>query len=401
MMFRISVLALWILTANVIKADAQEAEEPTTENTAATAKQQFDQLLLQWQAAKKEVNAAYNKKIKSGDPDGTLAKTIFEKQKESDVLLDQIVAAGLEVYQQDSQSYPNVNKILIRLAGFYVIGDRYGDGGDQYEKALPVIRKLLEAGAGENEQWTDLWVWGGASAYCLHEFDLAEEYLKEAQKRGLFEGLPPQPSNNLAVRIRQMSVGWLQDIPKLRLRWNKERGIRQQEASADNLPRVKLVTTKGEILLELFENEAPQSVANFLTLVKKGFYNNITFHRVLPMFMAQGGCPLGEGYGGPGYRILDEHTLPRYRRHFRGSLSMAHSSAPNTGGSQFFLTFVPTKHLDGRHAVFGRVVEGIENAAALKRRDPGIGYLPEPDRIISAEVLRDRGHGYKFDKIPE
>ena len=111
-------------------------------------------------------------------------------------------------------------------------------------------------------------------------------------------------------------------------------------------------TNKGDIEVELFENEAPNTVANFITLVEKGFYNGLSFHRVLPNFMAQGGDPKGDGTGGPGYTIADECSGPNHRLHFRGSLSMAKEARPDTGGSQFFITFVPTSHLDGIHTVF-------------------------------------------------
>ena len=110
-------------------------------------------------------------------------------------------------------------------------------------------------------------------------------------------------------------------------------------------------TSEGDIEIELFENEAPNTVLNFITLVDKGFYNGLKFHRVLPGFMAQGGDPKGDGTGGPGYTIPCECYQPDHRLHFRGSLSMAHAGR-DTGGSQFFLTFVPTQHLDGMHTGF-------------------------------------------------
>lgn len=397
-MLRTAILVSLVQAFNCSFAFSQEDGDVSTETATVAAKQEFDAALQRWQQVTKELKAAYNEKRNAGDPEGTLAETIAEKQKASDAALAEIIAAGLEVFEEDAEGYPTVNNILVRLAGFYVIGDQNGDGGDQYEKALPVIRKLLDGGAGE--KWDDLWIWGGASAYCLNEFDLAEEYLAEARKRGLFDNLPAQQSTSPAMLVRQNTSFWLQDIPKIKLRWQREQSLRKQEAESDDLPRVKLVTTKGEIVLELFEKEAPQSVANIITLVKQGYYDGVTFHRVLPLFMAQGGDPEGTGSGGPGYTIRDEHTLPLHRKHFRGSLSMAKTGMPNSGGSQFFLTFIPTRHLDGKHTVFGRVLEGMNNAAALKRRAPSRGYTPEPDKIISAEVLRDRGHSYEFEKLP-
>jgi len=117
-------------------------------------------------------------------------------------------------------------------------------------------------------------------------------------------------------------------------------------------------TTQGTFEVELFESEAPGTTANFLTLIGKGYYDGIVFHRVIEGFMIQGGCPQGSGRGGPGYTIKDEFH-PSLRHSGEGILSMA-NAGPNTGGSQFFITLAPTPWLDGKHAIFGKVVKGIE-----------------------------------------
>jgi cyclophilin family peptidyl-prolyl cis-trans isomerase len=163
---------------------------------------------------------------------------------------------------------------------------------------------------------------------------------------------------------------------------------------------VGLTTDKGDIVLELFENEAPNTVANFISLVEKKHYDGTPFHRVLQNFMAQGGDPTGTGRGGPGYHIPCECYRDDYRHHFRGSLSMAHAGR-DTGGSQFFITFRPTPNLDNRHTCFGRVIEGHDVLAKIQRRDPTGANPPEPDRIVKAEVLRKRNHAYKFEKSDE
>jgi peptidyl-prolyl cis-trans isomerase B (cyclophilin B) len=152
---------------------------------------------------------------------------------------------------------------------------------------------------------------------------------------------------------------------------------------------VKLTTTRGEVLIELFENEAPNTVANFVELVEKKFYDGLKFHRIIAGFMAQGGCPKGNGSGDAGYRFRDEVGEKR-RTHFRGSLSMA-NSGPDTNGSQFFITHLPTGWLDGRHTVFGRVLSGQEAVDVLQ---PG-------DVIVKAELVRKRPHDYKVQKIEE
>ncbi|MCG7849441.1 MAG: peptidylprolyl isomerase [ANME-2 cluster archaeon] len=124
-------------------------------------------------------------------------------------------------------------------------------------------------------------------------------------------------------------------------------------------------TDKGNIVLELFETDAPNTVANFEKLINDGFYNGLKFHRIIPNFMIQGGCPLGNGTGGPGYKIKCEINP---RKHQKGTLSMAHAGK-DTGGSQFFITHSPQPHLDGVHTVFGQVIEGMDVVNKMKQGD--------------------------------
>ena len=122
-------------------------------------------------------------------------------------------------------------------------------------------------------------------------------------------------------------------------------------------PHVTLSTNHGDIELELFLDTMPITAGNFLTLVEKGFYDNLIFHRVIQGFMVQGGCPKGDGTGGPGYEIKDEFT--KQNRNFRGTISMA-NAGPNTGGSQFFINIADNNFLDTKHPVFGKVVKGMD-----------------------------------------
>ena len=123
-------------------------------------------------------------------------------------------------------------------------------------------------------------------------------------------------------------------------------------------PSATLHTNHGDIELELFEADAPKTVDNFRTLARDGFYDGLVFHRVIDAFMIQGGDPLGTGTGGPGYRFADEFH-PKLKHDHPGILSMA-NAGPNTNGSQFFITLVPTPWLDNRHSVFGEVVDGMD-----------------------------------------
>ena len=126
-------------------------------------------------------------------------------------------------------------------------------------------------------------------------------------------------------------------------------------------------TNRGNIVLELFDDKAPNTVANFEKLASDGFYDGLTFHRVISDFMIQGGCPQGTGTGGPGYQFEDEFH-PDLKHDGPGILSMA-NAGPNTNGSQFFITHVPCPHLDNRHSVFGRVLEGQDVVDSVAQGD--------------------------------
>ena len=128
-----------------------------------------------------------------------------------------------------------------------------------------------------------------------------------------------------------------------------------------------ITTNKGDIEISLDAANAPKTVNNFVFLARDGFYDGVVFHRVIPGFMAQGGDPTGTGRGGPGYRFEDE-TSGNPNTHERGVISMA-NAGPNTNGSQFFITFAPQPHLNGRHTVFGRVTSGMEVVDALSNGD--------------------------------
>jgi len=143
----------------------------------------------------------------------------------------------------------------------------------------------------------------------------------------------------------------------------------QEETQGDgNMNRIATIQTeKGDIKIELFEDKAPITTKNFIDLAQKGFYDGLNFHRVIREFMIQGGDPKGDGTGGPGYNIQDEFH-PDLKHDSAGILSMA-NSGPNSGGSQFFITEGPTPHLDGKHAVFGKVTEGLEIVTKIEQGD--------------------------------
>jgi cyclophilin family peptidyl-prolyl cis-trans isomerase len=142
-------------------------------------------------------------------------------------------------------------------------------------------------------------------------------------------------------------------------------------------------TQRGDFTVELYADRAPRTVENFVNLARAGFYDGTTFHRVIPGFMAQGGDPTGTGTGGPGYQFEDEFH-PSLRHDGAGTLSMANAGA-GTNGSQFFITYGPTPHLDDRHSVFGKVTNGMDVVLSIRERDPGRDREPG-DRIETIEI---------------
>lgn len=144
-------------------------------------------------------------------------------------------------------------------------------------------------------------------------------------------------------------------------------------------------TTHGEFKVELFEERAPITTKNFIDLIEKEYYNGVVFHRVIPDFMLQGGDPEGTGRGGPGYTIDDEFH-PELTHAGEGMLSMA-NSGPNTGGSQFFITLTATPWLDGKHAVFGKVIEGLDVIRKIGALATGPGDRPLEDVVMTTVSL--------------
>jgi peptidyl-prolyl cis-trans isomerase B (cyclophilin B) len=141
----------------------------------------------------------------------------------------------------------------------------------------------------------------------------------------------------------------------------------EMQIDTDTTYRAEIETDKGTIELELYPQHAPKTVNNFVFLAREGFYDGVTFHRVISNFMIQGGDPTGTGRGGPGYKFEDE-TQGNPLRHERGVISMA-NAGPNTNGSQFFITHAPQPHLDGKHTVFGKVVAGQDVVDAIEQGD--------------------------------
>lgn len=163
-------------------------------------------------------------------------------------------------------------------------------------------------------------------------------------------------------------------------------------------PIVTINMENGKIIkAELYPEVAPNTVNNFISLINKGFYNGITFHRVIPGFMIQGGCPEGTGVGGPGYSIKGEFSSNKFKnnlKHSTGVLSMARSNDLNSAGSQFFLMVADSNHLDGSYAGFGKVTEGMENALEIVKTERDFRDKPREEQKIESMTVDTFGDEY-------
>jgi len=315
------------------------------------------------------------------------------------------------------------------------------------ELILPYLKRASDAGFDTARLWASL----SRVQLAANQMDAAYQSALKAVERDpkdryVWEALKPaafavERFAELSQRLIKTYTGrppaWaeaiLSDAVELEAHWKIEQSLRDAERKADDLPRVRLViehrrfargdgkvtgktesTGTEEVILELFEDQAPATVANFLTLVSQKFYDGTKFFLSDPGQLVAGGCPLtknadpaDDGSGGPGYTIPDEFGSAKARRHFRGSLSMINSGQPNSAGSRFLITLVPQPRMDGRFAVFGRVVGGQE---AVERITPGLTHpdvhpdtgplkrIIPGDVIVRAEIVRKRPHEYRVIK---
>ncbi|MHC4421270.1 MAG: peptidylprolyl isomerase [Planctomycetota bacterium] len=285
---------------------------------------------------------------------------------------------GLDaIYERLAELFPGEPEVAIGRAKSFT-------GVNDYGRALEILQEANIDAAAQPE-----------GAILLSDCLFAEQRYQDAVDA--LEAIP-QETRDAQTTVRFKLGSLLPKCQEYVVLWDQEQQIRSAEAAAGDLPRAEVITARGRIVVELFENEAPNTVANFISLAESGFYDGTTFHRVLPNFMAQGGDPNtragatgAPGSGTPGYRIMDEHDLESARKHFTGSLAMAKKPQPHTAGCQFYFTHTAPAHLNGMHTVFGRIVEGLDVARRLE-----VG-----DALESVTVLSKRDHAYEPQTLPE
>ena len=285
-----------------------------------------------------------------------------------------------ETFNSDPEKYSQIGDTLCSMMLSDVELDRL-DGWLEAAKAVVNSKKF------ESEE-----VLLGACliAYSNADFEFTEECLKRSE--AIPSGSDKKPR-------------FINDVNRAREKWEREVEIRKKEAEKNDNPRVEFLTTKGRMVLELYEDSAPESVKSFIYLVERGFYDRKSFFRVEKHLVAQTGCEQGDGTGDAGYRIVRESELPGHRDHFRGSVAIALGTdksgniMPETGSSQIYFCFLPMSQLDGSYTVFGRVIEGQEtmnHLRLLNLADPEQKKAGKaPDFVVSAKVLRKRSTEYK------
>jgi cyclophilin family peptidyl-prolyl cis-trans isomerase len=370
------VAALSGLAGGCANSDSAAASSPEHRADTGPERQEFNEVFADWTRMLGELRELELSFHTAPDSDReSLAKRYYNKLAEGYTLENDVLASATRAFSSAPDRNEDLKDFLVQVAMLL-------DGAECYEDALHVSQMLLD----NDVQDIRLYQITADAAFACAEFELAAKYIRIVEKsKGLSE-VNAQRFPLIEVYMKE---------------WEREQALREAERAAGDLPRVVLVTVRGEIELELFENEAPNTVANFIKLVEDGSYDGLAFYEVTPRFAACAGCPLDDGTGSPGFMIRHEFSRRDRRRHFRGSLSTV-SEGRWANGSQFHITLLPTPQLEGLCTVFGRVVRGMEVLAKLQRRGTdAMSSLNRPDHIIAARVLCKRAHAYQPDRIPD
>ncbi len=351
----------------------------------------FQQIVDEVRANEKQINKLFSS-IPIGFPKKQMEQMsqIEFLKKSNEALKSQLEAAAFKAFRLD----PKKNRGAVQLVFATMrkklevtpISPEYDPRG-----ALEIAEMMLDTDLDSDPpgpvRLEDVAYQAFLASYAIEDYARADLMLKKIEDKGL----------SLQPSVRQ-------ELTDAQEKWQRELMIRRLESNTDDLPRVKLETSEGDIVVELFENHAPQTVGNFIYLVDRNFYDELPFFLVQPGRIAQTGCPTGDGSGDAGYYIPSETDREQIRHHFTGTLSMANSGR-DTGGSQFFITHQRNGQFDGKYTAFGRVIEGMDVVYRLKivnqTRPVSLDYgtPPAPSIIHKATVIRKRDHTYAPTRI--
>ncbi|MBX9791566.1 MAG: peptidylprolyl isomerase [Pirellulales bacterium] len=376
------VFSVLVLVGGIVLCQAVAAEESTSATTstatsdqpssaeALAARQEFDKALQPWKRLAGHMQELHVRFLASNPENRKVVRQEYgEVLAESERVLHELMPVLKRAYTANPTD-PELMDFMSTIAILNFDGDKFDDALD-----------LAECLIANNFPKPEVYDLAGLAAHELDRLDDAEKYLRIAAEK-----------NALSSYGREL----LAELPNYRAVVEAEMARRAASDEKGDLPRVRLHTTRGDIVLELFEDDAPNTVASFLGLVADGFYDGLNFHRVVSAFGAMSGSPTNDGQGGPGYETLFEGNSAQPLPHLRGTVSMV-PLTKRTNGSQFFITLRPSRAagLNGKQTVFARVIEGMDVVTRLHRFDTvEPNSLFEPDRILEATIIRRRSHRY-------
>lgn len=372
------VIGLWLLALSLScvgqaaaqdspAPDAPATDAPTTTSSPAAA---FEALHAQWTKFSLELDKA-RYRVNNCPP---------EQKNEAVLAYDTLLEQGNELLRQFSDAAVaafEADPANAEAERYLTIMIEHTLTADRYDNVLRMAQAVIEHGKPDAK----LYEQAAIAAFEVGDLDTAEKYFAEGAKLG---------------ELTDESKARRDTIPEWREKIAREMQLRAAETAADNLPRVTVTTTKGDIVLELYEDQAPNAVANFISLAERKFYNGLEFYRVQNNFAAVAGCPLNRGTGGPGYEILCETDRDDRRAAMRGTVSMVNSGRGRCG-SPFFISLASSgvNHSEASNPVFGRVISGMDVVERLRRVDPDTTSKDfGRDRILDTRVDRRREHEY-------
>lgn len=365
------LLGVWLLLLLWAPLAFAQDAPATADAPAAGVAEQFASLREQWAEFSLELDKAryrVNNCLPEQKNEAVLAyDTLLESGNE---LLRQFADAAVAAYQADPTNADAERYLRIMMEHTLT--------ADRYEDVQRMAQAVIEHGKPDALTYEQ----AAVAAFEMGDLDSAERFFGESEKLGTLSE---------AAQARRDT------IPEWREKLAREMELRQQEVAADDLPRVTIATTKGDIVVELYEDQAPNTVANFVALADRKFYNGLEFYRVDNNFAAVTGCPLNRGTGGPGHEIVSESDREDRRPAMRGTLSMVNGGRDRCG-SQFFIALSSSgvRNTETSNPVFGRVISGMNVVERLRRVNPDTTSKDfSRERILDTQVERRRSHDYQ------